>query len=316
MKAAGMHFDGRNVLAIALVGSLLGFGKSNAQSSGGQTAAAFLKVGMGARSAGLGGAYIAICNDASAIYWNAAGLAGREQSEALFAHHAWLQDVSMQYAALSTPIGERVGIGGGFTYVSYGNIEGFDANDRPTGTLPAVYDYAASVGVGYSATDNFRVGGVVKYISQSLGDVRATAFAGDLGAIFTVRKFALAATFSNIGEKLVFIAEGDELPAAARIGVAYTPPDGPILTTIDIEIPKEGEPVAHYGLEYNFDQKYYLRGGYAFFPTQGERDFGVGLAAGAGLRLKNYLIDYSFSPEQHLNGEAIHRFSLGLKFGG
>ncbi len=40
----------------------------------GTSAAQFLKIGAGARAEALGQAYVAISNDASALFWNPAGL--------------------------------------------------------------------------------------------------------------------------------------------------------------------------------------------------------------------------------------------------
>ena len=43
------------------------------------TAAPFLEIGIGSRAIGMGGAYVATANDASAMYWNPAGI-GRLQA--------------------------------------------------------------------------------------------------------------------------------------------------------------------------------------------------------------------------------------------
>ena len=43
---------------------------SQTVSKTGTTAAQFLKIGIGARALALGGAYSAIADDASALYWN------------------------------------------------------------------------------------------------------------------------------------------------------------------------------------------------------------------------------------------------------
>ena len=40
----------------------------------GTTAAQFLKIGVGARAIGMGGAFVAVADDATAIYWNPAGI--------------------------------------------------------------------------------------------------------------------------------------------------------------------------------------------------------------------------------------------------
>ena len=46
-----------------------------------ETGAAFLKLGMGARPVGLGGAFTAISNDVNAIAYNPAGIAQLESNE-------------------------------------------------------------------------------------------------------------------------------------------------------------------------------------------------------------------------------------------
>lgn len=46
----------------------------------------FLATGFGARALGMGGAFASIADDASAVYWNPAGLIQLEQSQILFMH--------------------------------------------------------------------------------------------------------------------------------------------------------------------------------------------------------------------------------------
>ena len=41
----------------------------------------FLKIGVGARAAGMGGAYVAMTDDATAVFWNAAGIARVEEGK-------------------------------------------------------------------------------------------------------------------------------------------------------------------------------------------------------------------------------------------
>ena len=59
----------------------------------GKTSAPFLSIGVGSRAMGMGGAFVATANDASAMYWNPAGIAYLENIEAIFVHTDWLAEL-------------------------------------------------------------------------------------------------------------------------------------------------------------------------------------------------------------------------------
>ena len=50
----------------------------------GTSAANFLKIGVGSRAEGMGGAYTAQVADATALYWNPSGLAHIQQPQIVF----------------------------------------------------------------------------------------------------------------------------------------------------------------------------------------------------------------------------------------
>src|SRR5437773_9002924 len=56
----------------------------------------FLKIGVGARAAGMGGAFVGVADDATALYWNAAGIAriDPEKSELSLNHANWPAELS------------------------------------------------------------------------------------------------------------------------------------------------------------------------------------------------------------------------------
>src|SRR5512143_2766579 len=56
----------------------------------------FLKISVGARGAGMGGAYVAMADEASSVFWNAAGIAriDPDKSQLSLNHANWPADLS------------------------------------------------------------------------------------------------------------------------------------------------------------------------------------------------------------------------------
>ena len=51
---------------------------------------AFERIGIGTRANSMGGAFVAVCNDVTSIYWNSAGLAHLESDELMFSQTSLL----------------------------------------------------------------------------------------------------------------------------------------------------------------------------------------------------------------------------------
>src|SRR5437763_645156 len=68
--------------------------QSLAVSKSGTTAGQFLKIGVGGRASAMGGAFVAVANDASALFWNLSGIARLNRNEAILAHSEWLADMN------------------------------------------------------------------------------------------------------------------------------------------------------------------------------------------------------------------------------
>lgn len=64
----------------------------------------FMAIGGGARPLGMGGAFCAVADDASAVYWNPAGISGFEKRQVLFMHSERFGDlVNYNFAAFAMP---------------------------------------------------------------------------------------------------------------------------------------------------------------------------------------------------------------------
>ena len=85
----------------------------------GTSAAAFLEIGVGARALALGGAFTALANDASALYWNPAGLIQLNSISVSANHTDWLAETNFEYFGLVLPAGNRLAFGLSLTVLDY-----------------------------------------------------------------------------------------------------------------------------------------------------------------------------------------------------
>ena len=198
----------------------------------------FLMISPGARAAGMGEAFVAIADDATAVFWNPAGLAFQTGGEITAMHSNWLpqlaSDLYYDFLAYRQEI-EGVGvIGANVVYLNLGDQNRTGENAEDLGTFSS-YEFAISASFGAKISQNMAVGLSLRYIRSSLapigagsekGDGRANAFAVDLGWLYKagfLRGLSFGANLSNLGPKITYIdaAQADPLPTNLKIGAAY-----------------------------------------------------------------------------------------------
>src|SRR5512140_203788 len=144
----------------------------------GTTAAPFLSIGQGARATAMGGAFVAIADDQSSLYWNPAGLADLEGSGAIFDHTKWLADISYNFIGATVSMGSYGTIGLSMTASSIGEMK-VTTIDEPNGTgeMFGVCDAAISLAYALRLTDDFSIGFNPKYFYQKIWKMSAGAMA-------------------------------------------------------------------------------------------------------------------------------------------
>ncbi len=284
-----------------------------AETNGGRTAANFLLIGAGARPAGMGGAFTAVSQGAEASYWNPAGLTSVEQSEVLLSHFAWFQDMTLEYGAFAHRISHDATLAASVTYFNYGTIQGYDMDGNLTSEISA-YDLAAALSLGYRVNADISVGLTTKYITQKLDDISGSTLAFDLGGNYTANRFSVAAVIGNLGPKISFEDVAEKLPMLARLGFSYYPVEDRLLVAVEFEKRFGGVTVIRNGFEFNFEEQYYIRTGYNYYPGD-DRSFGNGYSAGVGLRLGSTEFDYAYTFSEKYTSEDLHRFTLIFRIG-
>ena len=285
-------------------------------SSGGQTAASFLQIGLGARAAGMGGAYTSVAGGATAAYWNPASLGTIEEGgEVILGHYAWYQDITVEQGAVAYRMNDQLTSALSITFLDYGRIEGFDADGNATGDLSA-YDLAIAVSAGYEANEKASFGLTGKIVNQKLDDINAATFALDLGVHYQGDRYALAGVLTNLGGKMKFGPIEEDLPTSARLGGSLFLLNDRLSSSLDLEKGFQGGTVVRQGVEFNHNQQYFLRAGYNFYPGEDNRQFSTGMTFGAGLRLNQIAFDYAFTLKERYAADNLHRFSLIFSFTG
>lgn len=317
----------RKVLLGAVVLILLVFpewvwGQAKVATAGAQ----FLELGVSARAIGIGEAFLSICDDASAIYYNPAGLTQLMQKEVLFTHVSYPAEINYDFVALAYPTPRFGGVWGvGFCMLNAGDMDytPYQAGLRPTQTFTAK-DYALSLSYARSLTDRFGVGVTFKIIDELYDTERATGWAVDVGTLYDTgfKGFKIGMMINNFGPDLKFITESYPLPMNFKFGGVldiFRREIHSAVFAVEGSHPNDNLEKFNAGVEYWYKDVFSLRFGkyleYDVHEESGFFDFD-GISAGGGVRLDVSETRLSFDYGYHDMGylENMHRFSVGLVF--
>lgn len=208
----------------------------------GEATAIFLLIAPGARAGGMGEAFVAIADDATATWWNPAGLAFLDKRELTFMHVNWLptfrlDDLYYDFISYIDNIEDWGTVGVNVVFLNLGQTERRDALNTPLGTF-STFETAITGSYGTTVTDNLGIGLNVKFIyshladrgaGQERGSGVATDFAVDLGLLYHTkepllnRPLSLGANLCNMGPKMAYIdvKQADPIPTNLRFGLAW-----------------------------------------------------------------------------------------------
>jgi len=161
-----------------------------AQSRRGTTTANFLEISMGTGSA-MGDANVAITNDLMSIYWNPAGLAFMNKSEAKFSNQPYFLDSGIQFVGVGIVVRRVATFALGITHMGFGETEVTTLTDpEGTGEKYTANDYAISFSIGRRLTNWFAFGATGKYIASQIWHMNASGAALDLGVLINTDFFS------------------------------------------------------------------------------------------------------------------------------
>ncbi|MDO8735032.1 MAG: PorV/PorQ family protein, partial [Elusimicrobiota bacterium] len=228
-------------------------------SSGGQ-AGQFLSWGAGARALAMGKAFLAVSDDASATYWNPAGLTQLEQKEFTGLYAKLWYDTAYSFISYAHPT-TKLGVFGlslvsltseKFEKVSIernaaGDVVGF--NDDLGDFSDAQTAYIGSFAKDLSKKLAF--GASAKYVSHVIDIYKVAFITSDVALMMTdvYPKFKLAIAVQNMLSFKMGDTD-DEFPIILKLGAAYKALKNKLVVALDIEKGMRANMNYHLGAEY------------------------------------------------------------------
>ncbi|MGQ9664549.1 MAG: PorV/PorQ family protein [bacterium] len=272
----------------------------------GTSGAQFLKIGVG-RGAAMGEAFVAISDDATAIYWNPAGLGILTSRQISLQHNEWIADVKHEYLAIAVPLSNMGTLGFGLTALTMGKME-YTTVDDPntktvredtgTGTFFNASDFALGISFGRMFTDRLSAGFTIKAVQEMIWDMSATGIATDFGIHYNTgfKGLKIAASMANFGADITFGGRQLDrstdpfpdspldyqkipvslkttpfaLPLIFRFGLAFNPVETEaqrLTVAIDLNHPNDNYETINLGFEYGYLNTIFLRAGYKMYTN-------------------------------------------------
>ena len=281
----------------------------------GTTSAQFLKMGVGARSLGMAGAYVAVADDAHALYWNPAGAAQAERPQIASSYNILYQDTSQGYLSYIHPT--SVGVWGlGLNYLQVADIEKRAGDTAAADSTFSSKDSAYSVSYTRPRVwKDLSLGFTLKALQLKLDTKSASAFAVDLGAHYRREDspLSLGVSVLNLGSSVKYDTVSDPLPLGVKVGAAYRFFNNRLLAAAGADSwVQEGINSAQLGVEWRPVSLFALRTGYQYAPSRTELGGTVGFSAGVGFHVRKLDIDYAYVPFGDLGD--TNRLSLSFTF--
>lgn len=314
----------------------------------GTATATELLIPVGARDLALGGANIAMTSGIEAIYWNPAGLSrSRYSATAMFSHMEYIADIGVEYAAVAGNFGGIGHIGLSLKALSLGDII-VTTEDAPDGTGEEITPTFITLGLTYSKllTDRISVGATANLVTEDINRAKATGFAFNVGVQYSdlggIDGLCLGVAIKNLGPEMTWDgpallrrAEADdvlrpgtyyqveaasfELPSTIELGAGYSRPIGESSKLNFVSLFQNNNfatDEVKFGVEYEYNDFVFLRGGYDFSPDEENDEFIYGATLGGGLHFSagatELFFDYAFRDVDFLDSN--HVFSLRVGF--
>ncbi|MFH1726351.1 MAG: PorV/PorQ family protein [Elusimicrobiota bacterium] len=282
--------------------------------SGGQPGA-FLQFGVGARALGMGGAFYAIADDATAAYWNPAGLAYLQRKEITTMQAALFEDTQYTYIGYAHPTATKGTFALGVTQLASDGFEKVDAVFDPSTGQPTSITQsgtfsdekrAIALSWGREATETMSFGLSAKQVTRKLDYSSDSHMALDIAAMRAMGPYyRLALGIQNVFSRSSGDTD-DTFPVIVKIGNGLRMFNERLALGFDLQKAQDADINWRFGGEYWAARWFAFRFGILAAPQIQETDFGF------GFRFRR--VQFDIAQGIHALGSST-RFSVAFRFG-
>lgn len=307
----------RNMLIriVLITALLLCAAAVHAQDGGGGTRSIFT-LGAGSRAIAMGGSFVALGDDPSALYYNPAALRANRHFGIMLNHiqlFSGFSDANYDFLGIVYPTLSVGSVGLGFMTAGTGGIREFDEFSRELGEI-SYRESQAMLAYGFDLPWNLlgrlTLGSSLKILHQRVGDYSDTGSGIDVGLLYRTKYidgFTIGANLQDIvGAETKLQETSEKVDRTMMFGAGYSRrfQNGSVLNlTAQYDVPERDDSDMRFGAEFVFKDLLGIRLGY-----DSEQ-----ITAGIGLTWRGYQVDYGYF--SRTDAGSSHPVTLSARIG-
>ena len=310
----------KHFLIVSLVFLCFTFSPLWADTGDGGYAGAFQQLGLGARALGMGGAFVGVADDATAGFFNPAGLVQIRMRTFGAFYRKMTLDRRLSYITYCLPVRQEATISIGWINAGVKDVVGRNENGEITEEIRN-YENAIELFFGRKILNELSVGIRIGYVQFNLANINAYGVGFGFSAFGKpMQKLRLGAAVENLGMKyswtsgdywkkfdLLGSSSKEDFPINLRFGASYLLLKDRILISSEIDKNEKQKEKIHLGVEGWILEKLAARAGY----DRGSLTLGVGLRQ----KMRSTILEFDYAYVSSRVGEdPDYLISLQLEF--
>jgi len=273
----------------------------------------YLQYGAGARSLAMGGAYVALADEASAPYWNPAGLTQISQHQFLSMYAPFFEETTYSFVSYVHPLGRLGTLAISDVFLHSAGYEEVDYEGNVLGSNKSIYKNVLIISYANRLHRRFSLGATVKLVYEQVMEYSGNGQGMDLGMLYEpLNGMKIGLAVQNVIQPRVALrAEADAYKINFKGGLAVKTLSNHLTLTADVNKLVDEKEYFSAGLEISSSEKTTssllkridLRAGFNNLQS---------LTCGLGLKIGFLTVDYAFNTHEMGN---LHKFAITFSWG-